>query len=321
MSELVRYELYGLRVDSELPLGRPVGRVDDSLAPADLVITVGSELDATFEIPLGSVISELVWPDGSNYSIRRRESGDYIAWYSGVGLFVLTPDLRRAVLHPQSATGLPLAALIAAGSLLAFTLQMGGDTVLHASAVQLGDRAVAFVGYSGMGKSTMATLCCADGGLLICDDVLRVDLSGESARCYRGGGELRLRPNAAGLVDRFAVRPESRKTVDQRDAVAVEQVGDALIPFGAIVVPRPDRALTKTTVSMLDPMDALLTLVRYPRLLGWVDEPTHARLFANLATLCERVPLYVADIPWGPPFPAGIVADLVAGIGIGQTSL
>ena len=102
--------------------------------------------------------------------------------------------------------------IIAAAGLLAFKLQVAGETVLHASAVQFGDSAVAFVGYSGMGKSTMATLCCAEGALLVTDDLLRVDLSGDSARCYRGGGELRLRPNAAGLVDRFAARPESRTT-------------------------------------------------------------------------------------------------------------
>ena len=91
------------------------------------------------------------------------------------------------------------------GSLAALQLYLRGHLVLHASAVQLVDHAVAFIGHSGMGKSTLATLMCADGsGTVITDDVLRVDKNSDrSPGSKTGQPEVRLRSGAEGLGDRF----------------------------------------------------------------------------------------------------------------------
>ena len=78
--------------------------------------------------------------------------------------------------------------MLVGGTLLAFVLTMRGEAVLHASAVQVGDAALAFVGASGMGKSTMATLLCADGARLVTDDVLRLDTT-SSATDLRPGSD------------------------------------------------------------------------------------------------------------------------------------
>ena len=50
-----------------------------------------------------------------------------------------------------------------------------GTHVLHASAVALAGRAVAFMGRSGVGKTTLAGRIVAHGARLMTDDVLAVD--------------------------------------------------------------------------------------------------------------------------------------------------
>ena len=49
-----------------------------------------------------------------------------------------------------------------------------GDYVVHASAVVIGGKAVAFIGASGTGKSTLAAALCRRGHRLLCDDLLRL---------------------------------------------------------------------------------------------------------------------------------------------------
>src|SRR5690606_31431139 len=51
-----------------------------------------------------------------------------------------------------------------------------GKLVFHASAVELGDIAIAFVGASGAGKSTLAAAFATSGSRFLTDDGLVVDL-------------------------------------------------------------------------------------------------------------------------------------------------
>ena len=84
-----------------------------------------------------------------------------------------------------------------AGNVLATVLELRGECILHASCVHVGGSTVAVVGDSGMGKSTVAALFCAEGAQLVSDDALRIDCADGNPICYRGTGQIRLRPAAA----------------------------------------------------------------------------------------------------------------------------
>ena len=206
-----------------------------------------------------------------------------------------------------------LLSVLVSGTLLAFVLTMRGETVLHASAVQVGDAALAFVGASGMGKSTMATLLCADGARLVTDDVLRLDTTSSPPTCALGATELRLRKGADHLAERFADRgsaPGLRTTGDARQALAAVPATTEDLPLAALVVPVPDHSPERRTteITRLSPKEAMVVLSQFPRLLGWQDAAVRRASFHQLADVVDRVPVHVAVLPWGPPFPEDIAS-------------
>lgn len=56
--------------------------------------------------------------------------------------------------------------------ILSFLLYLKGYSQLHGSAVRYRDKTICFIGESGSGKSTSASLCVMDGGKIITDDII-----------------------------------------------------------------------------------------------------------------------------------------------------
>jgi hypothetical protein len=68
------------------------------------------------------------------------------------------------------------------GHIFAVLCHQNGLLPLHASAVERGGRAVALLGASGRGKSTLATVLARRGSSLVADDVCVLDFSGSGPR-------------------------------------------------------------------------------------------------------------------------------------------
>ena len=115
-------------------------------------------------------------PDGTVLYSLTRERDRTVLRYPGLCDFVGDRNVAEitAHLHPGADRG--LVRVLAAGAVIAVHLKLRHELVMHASAVQLDGRALAFVGASGMGKSTLAAVLCRNGCDLVSDDVLRVDV-------------------------------------------------------------------------------------------------------------------------------------------------
>lgn len=306
--------LYGLTIRSELPLHQDRVLPDD--VPVDLEIALGEPVAASDDPPPGHLLLDLN-VDRQYYTASENHSGYLLRFYGTCDVLIDT-DLRRATMHPFPGGDPGIMTVLAGGTVLAFVLAIRGEAVLHASAVQVGDAALAFVGASGMGKSTSATLMCADGARLITDDLLRLDLTQDPPTCWLGATELRLRKSASELVEQFTAAPGRRVTGDARDALAAEPATDEGLPLRAVVIPAPDRSGSlEVSVERQDPMSAFLLLSRFPRLLGWTDEAILRTQFQQLGDLVDKVPVYIANLPWGPPFPDGVAASVRSLVGLG----
>ena len=316
MSDLAR--VYGLTVRSEVPLH--LRRTAPAGTPVDLEITRGRAVPQSESTPPGRVLLDL---RGSRrfYTATAADRSFRLRFFGSCDI-VLDQTLRRATVHPTSGADPDLLPVLVSGSLLAFVLTMRGETVLHASAVQVGDAALAFVGASGMGKSTMATLLCADGARLVTDDLLRLDTTTAAPTCALGATELRLRQGADHLANRFGTAPRLRTTGDARQALAPLPATTENLPLAALVVPVPDHSPERraAAITRLSRKEAIVVLSQFPRLLGWQDAAVRRASFHRLADIVDRVPVHAAVVPWGPPFPEDIAADVLRATGLTATA-
>lgn len=314
---LDRQRLYGLVVESELDLHQ--NRPADPAETPDVHIRWGEP--RTRRAQGRPVAGTLLLDSGSRrygYVIVERPDGAHLLRFFNACDAEISADLTEVTVHPVVGADPGIAVVLATGAVLAYLLVRRGHVVLHGSAVATDEGALAFVAPSGGGKSTMATLLCADGAGLITDDVLRLDLDGPHAPApsvRAGATGLRLRKGADTLVGLFGDgEPAQHVSADQRQVLTpAGDVPDAL-PLLAIVVPFPEHGLDALAVERLDPKDALFDLLSFPRLLGWRDPAYLARHLGEVAALVARVPVVRARVPWGPPFSPRIAPDLRAAV-------
>jgi len=313
------YECSGLRIASEIPLpGRCIE--DQNPLGVDLTIRRGEARTSPFERPSVDVVAELIENGYPRYTICRVED-KYVCRVVNVADFVIDGELRAVVCHPVPEGPEGVIPIIIAGTVSAFVLAMRGRCVLHGSAVEVDGRAIAFVGISGQGKSTMAAMFCAQGASLVTDDVLPLGFefetgSPDSVHCLRSSEEIRLRRNAVSLADYFDDPTAIRLTPDERYAVKPLVTALEKIPLAAVVLPRPDREISRVGVRTLPNGEASFWLNRCQRIEGWRDRDLLSRQFADAGRVAASVPVFEVTVPWGPPFARDLPEQVLEALGL-----
>lgn len=296
------YSLHGLRVRSDLSLDEPA--VADG--PIDVDIRQGEQRLITDEAPSGELLVRLNLDGRLWYAASRVDDG-YLLRFANNCDFALSEDCSSITWHSHEGIDRGLLGIMVKGTVLAFVLSLLGHLVLHASAIAISGRAVAFAGLSGMGKSTAAALLCAGGARLISDDALRVEF-GSPTVCFQGASSLRLHQSAASVLDLFEIPPRVAETADGRLAVYPLTAGDT--PLGAIAVPYPDRAISEVAVEPIRGADAVWMMSRFGRVVGWQQNEMVRRQFSASADLVREVVVLRARIPWRKPFTRKTIASL-----------
>ena len=186
------YELYGLPVQSRLPLN---ARRLKSGKPA---VTISEAPEGFFrdKLPLSSGSSEppinyRALPDGSVY-IRFFQLFRF--WVSKNGRRILYEKMTASKKNPQPFIS-PL--IFLQTNVFSFSLIKLGFEVFHASCVGSESQAVAFLGESGYGKSTLAASFLKQGFPLLTDDVLALRKKGVGFWTPPGVSQIKLWPAIA----------------------------------------------------------------------------------------------------------------------------
>jgi hypothetical protein len=179
------------------------------------------------------------------------------------------------------------------GPVLGVVLRMRGVTCLHASAVSIGDRGVAFVGSAGAGKSTTAAAFARQGYGVISDDI---------AALVERKGTFHLMP----AYPHLCLWPESVKMLygssealprfipdwDKRRLDLGEQgtrFESRSLPLGAIYVLGDRRRDPAPYVEAMRPQSALLSLVADTYANKILDRDMRAKEFEVLVQLVSSV--------------------------------
>ena len=306
------YELYGLHVRSDVPLALP----PSSLTDFDVELRLGGTWNPD-EAPVeGTVVASVSLGNGGGYTHTATETGFSLRFH---GTAEFRVDRACRVIEACLAPGVEpdFVPILFAGNVLAFVLTIRDHAVMHASAVEVGSEVLAFVGSSGMGKSTMAAVFCAAGAGLVTDDVLRLDLNG-GIGCHAGASELRLREAASDLA-RYFPSNACRRTADGRMAVRLPGPSATVTPLRAIVIPKPSRDASDLRCTRLSPREAFLALISHPRVLGWKGREQLRRQVEWLGIIANRIPVFEAVIPWGPPFAEDLSKHMCRYIGLGNS--
>lgn len=118
---------------------------------------------------------EVELPQGTPWTRSYRLSGGYLVRFPGLADFEISRDLGRIDCHPAPDIGDDTCHHLYRNQVLPMVLSHSGHLVCHASCVAVGGGAIAFVGRSGLGKSTLAASFAAEGDRVMTDDGLVVE--------------------------------------------------------------------------------------------------------------------------------------------------
>ncbi|MGH9049590.1 MAG: hypothetical protein ACRDY4_07675 [Acidimicrobiia bacterium] len=129
----------------------------------------------------------------------RGASVDYLLEADGYGTFLVPADGASVLCSPADAAPWQWQRYLV-GQILPLVAVLHGFEAFHASVIALGRGAVAFVGRSGAGKSSIAAALVARGAGFVADDVLVVGTDDDPIRAYPGFGLTSLHRDVLALL-------------------------------------------------------------------------------------------------------------------------
>jgi hypothetical protein len=263
------YWAFQLGIQSELPL-------------PDLISREGSP-DITIRVASPTDLEDM--PTPWHFDVRRDRA---VLSFRNLGRFEIR-QRRQVVIHASPAADQRQLQRFLVGTVMGVVLSQRDLTVLHASAVTIGGKAVAFIGSPGMGKSSMAAAMRRLGRRVLTDDIAAVELNGPVHTVVPGYPRLKLDREIADCLglDFTAMEPlqegEAKRTCDVTNEFCATPR-----PLCCVYLLEEGPAIS---VECLRGHEAFLALVphTFPPRVFYNGGPEH---FERCAALLERVPLF-----------------------------
>ncbi|HUP01090.1 MAG TPA: hypothetical protein VM737_06170 [Gemmatimonadota bacterium] len=318
MSGLSQRRAYGLTLALDFPLRT---RLPGSSDPLDLTIRLVEKPPLSgWERRNPTFVSPVRMEDGRSTILLYRMGEVDVLSCTGVADFYVWEDrIEFSPLDPALGFAIEIFLL---GIVLAYWLERRGSPMLHASAVAIEGRAVAFLATNRAGKSSLAATLMQVGHPLLTDDLLRLDVN-ETVAAYPGYPQMRMWPEVAEhFLDRFEdldlVHPELTKRRVPVGRGGLGEFCDGTRPLGRIYLPtRRDAGDPSSAVEIrpVPPGQALIELVRgsfLPRITQAAG--FQERRLGRLARLARDVPMRELIYPSGlsslPAVREAVLADL-----------
>lgn len=281
MTEAWWYSLFGLAIRSEIAL--PELASAPPASEADVEIRHGA-VPAADQPNVGYIVT----PEGTLLDVAQ------------VGRFLIR-DGREIVVEKVPEGSDRNRRLYLLGSVFGALLHQRGLLPLHANAIQVDGRAIAFSGHSGAGKSTIAAWFHDRGHPILADDVCVITPERGGALAWPGVPRLRLWREALEESGRSA--EGLRRSFDDLDKwdVPADITASGPLPLARIyILARAPEGASAPSIRRLTGVEAVEALVSntyrggYVRIAGL----TAAHL-ATCAAVARAVPVFEAQRLWG----------------------
>jgi len=239
------------------------------------------------------------FPDGAAWTLFYRVEAGYLLRFPDLADFVVSADGQTVTCHPTPEAPATASEHLYLNQVLPLVLSKQGKPVFHASAVELADSAVAFLGESGRGKSTLAASFARAGARFLTDDGLVLEEVGAGQVVLPSHPSIRLWEDSetALIAPGLDRAPELAFTSKSRFLFADSAAFCAQ--------PRPlrrvyflgDGSATAPTFVRMTAAEALIELVKHSFLLDVEEKPRLASHFEQVTRLARRPIHFRLDYP------------------------
>lgn len=242
---------------------------------------------------------ESVFADGALWSSFFRNGDGYLLRFPGLADFSVSSDGRSVSAWPLAGVTTQTVEHLYLNQALPLALSRQYELVLHAGAVEIEDSAVAFIGFSGRGKSTLVASFATSGFRFLADDGLQLKVA--------AGGYLALPSHASIRLwddSRLALIPETAQAAPPVDYTPKARLL-ASDETAHCDLPRPLRCMyflgednaNSVAIEAVSGRDAMIEMVRHSFLLDVEEKIMLKHHFSQLTNLVARPMFYRLDFP------------------------
>jgi len=239
------------------------------------------------------------FPDGTRWTEFHRTNGGYLLRFPELADFQISADGLHVTGCPAPEVSDATTQHLYLNQVLPLVLSKQGKLVFHASAVEIGERAVAFVAESGRGKSTLAASFAVNGFRFLTDDGLVVEPGFDGFAALPSHPSIRLWEDSEAAL----VPPTARRAPPVHYTSKARFLADDDLVF--CTQPRPlrrvyflgDGSAATLELQRLTPAEAVIEWVKHSFLLDIEEKPRLASHFDQVATLANQPIHYRLDYP------------------------
>lgn len=207
---MAEYDIYGVTIASDFPLALPESREKGLFTISLRRGSLETFAEAIRSVPLTTC------DDWFTYGLLA-DGRSYVRW-RGVGEFLVAKDGREIACAPAPGAHEESFQVYLLAQAFSFALVKAGCEPVHATVLEHRGDALALVGESGQGKSTLAASFLAQGLRLLTDDLMLLAPGAPPLFAFPGPPRIKLLPDAAEAflgpgAARVPMNPETDKHV------------------------------------------------------------------------------------------------------------
>ena len=243
-------------------------------------------------------------PDGKTWLRVAKTEAGFVLHFPAFADFFLSPDAKNIQCYPAEDTPLETIRHLLLDQVIPLVLNHQGKLVLHAGAVVLPEGAVAFLGASGFGKSTLTASFSQQGFPLLTDDCVLLEEKDGQILVVPSYPSLRLWPeNAAALLaDEVRLSDVTHYSSKKRlgwDTGQLNFTNDA-VPLRRLYLlanPEEQTDSSEIQITLLSPRNAFIEVLRHTFHLDVTDMQRLAREMSELSHLVTLGLVYKLSYP------------------------